>query len=113
MRRRRKVSRDEARAGLMEEYQGEEYEVLLRYVKEQQEKLKNKGNDNGEDEDKDAKYIRKWYMPWKKVKVDSGKRKVPQEWLDTDRQKGISVGEAEERRKVVGYNELERQVCLR
>jgi hypothetical protein len=33
---------------------------------------------------------------------------VPPDWLDTDRQKGLSGSEAEERRKKVGYNELER-----
>jgi H+-transporting ATPase len=50
--------------------------VLLRYVNEQKEKLKNKGGGEDDDDDKDAKYTRKWYMPWKKVKVDSGKRRV-------------------------------------
>jgi H+-transporting ATPase len=58
------------------EYEGEEYDVLLRYVNEQKETLKNKGGGEEEDEDKDAKYTRKWYMPWKKVKMDSGKRRV-------------------------------------
>ncbi|RSH85711.1 hypothetical protein EHS25_003852 [Saitozyma podzolica] len=88
-------------------YEGEEYDVLLRYVNEQKEKLKNKGGGEDDDDDKDAKYTRKWYMPWKKVKVDSGKRRIPPEWLDTDRQKGISSGDVEERRKLAGFNELE------
>lgn len=35
-------------------------------------------------------------------------RKIPQEWLETDPSKGLSSGDIEERRKVAGYNELER-----
>ncbi|WVF67679.1 plasma-membrane proton-efflux P-type ATPase [Kwoniella sp. CBS 6097] len=88
-------------------YQGEEYEVLLRYVEEQKQKLKNKKDDDDEDDEKDVKYVRKWYTPWKKVKVQQGGKKVPPEWLETDRQKGLSSSDIDERRKHSGYNELE------
>jgi H+-transporting ATPase len=64
----------------MTEYEGEEYDVLLRYVAEQDEKLKNKkksGDDDEENEDEGkAKYKRVWYMPWKKVKQDHKATKV-------------------------------------
>ncbi|WWC93239.1 plasma-membrane proton-efflux P-type ATPase [Kwoniella sp. B9012] len=88
-------------------YEGEEYDVLLRYVEEQKQKLKNKKGDDDEDDDKNAKYVRKWYAPWKKTKVESGTKKVPQEWLETDRQKGLSSSDIDERRKHSGWNELE------
>ncbi|WVQ95251.1 plasma-membrane proton-efflux P-type ATPase [Kwoniella sp. CBS 9459] len=88
-------------------YQGEEYEVLLRYVEDQKEKLKNKKDDDDDEDEKNVKYVRKWYTPWKKVKVDQGGKKVPPEWLETDRQKGLSTSDIDERRKHSGYNELE------
>ncbi|WVQ74168.1 plasma-membrane proton-efflux P-type ATPase [Cryptococcus sp. DSM 104548] len=87
-------------------YQGEEYDVLLKYVADQAERIKNKGNDDDEDEE-DAQYVRKWYTPWKKTKVETQGKKVPPEWLDTDRQKGLSASDIEERRKHSGFNELE------
>ncbi|WWC63631.1 plasma-membrane proton-efflux P-type ATPase [Kwoniella dejecticola CBS 10117] len=88
-------------------WDGEEYDVLLRYVEDQKQKLKNKKDDDGEDDEKNAKYVRKWYAPWRKTKVDSGPKKVPSEWLETDRQKGLSSGDIDERRKHSGFNELE------
>ncbi|WWC90371.1 plasma-membrane proton-efflux P-type ATPase [Kwoniella dendrophila CBS 6074] len=88
-------------------YEGEEYDVLLRYVEDQKQKLKNKKNDDDDEDEKDVKYTRKWYAPWKKTKVESGTKKVPQEWLETDRQKGLSSSDIDERRKHSGYNELE------
>ncbi|ORY32156.1 putative hydrogen-exporting ATPase [Naematelia encephala] len=90
-------------------YEGDEYDVLLRYVADQQAKLKARRGGNDEEE-KDVKYIRKWYTPWKKTKVEAAEKKaswIPEEWLDTDRQKGITTAEADERRKTVGYNELQ------
>jgi len=87
-------------------YEGEEYDVLLRYVEDQKSKIK-KGGDDTEEDDKDVKYTRKWYTPWKKTKISTAPKKVPQEWLETDRQKGLTGAEAEERRKSFGYNELE------
>ncbi|KAK8854504.1 plasma-membrane proton-efflux P-type ATPase [Kwoniella newhampshirensis] len=88
-------------------YEGEEYDVLLRFVADQQQKLKNKKDDDGEDDEKDVKYTRKWYAPWKKTKVNTAGKKIPSGWLETDRQKGISNSDVEERRKLSGYNELE------
>ncbi|KAL7422606.1 hypothetical protein Q5752_003254 [Cryptotrichosporon argae] len=89
-------------------YEGEEYDVLLRYVTDQAEKQKRGGgDDDGQDDDEHAKYVRKWYMPWKKVKVDQGAKKVPAEMLNTERQQGLSASEADSRRKQFGYNELE------
>lgn len=39
------------------------------------EKQKRRGNDDDEEEE-DEKYERKWYMPWKKVKVVGKQKKV-------------------------------------
>lgn len=63
---------------LMPEWEGEEYDVLLRYVEDQANKAKNKGKeeDDGDDDDKDAKYTRVWYAPWKKVKVGGKEKKA-------------------------------------
>ena len=88
-------------------YEGEEYESLLRYVEDQAKVLKdkeNRGDDQGDDE---AHYTRHWYSPWKKTKVESVNKTIPNEWLNTDRTKGISASEADNRRKTTGYNELE------
>ena len=49
--------------------------MLLRFVTDQAERAKRKGNDE-EEEEEDVKYTRKWYMPWKKVKVASQNKKV-------------------------------------
>ncbi|ORX38213.1 hypothetical protein BD324DRAFT_577481 [Kockovaella imperatae] len=101
-----KAQREEAEK---KRYQGEEYEVLLRYVEDQAEKQKRRGasGDDDEDDDKDAKYTRPWYAPWKKVKVNGKAKRVPPEWLETDRRKGLSSGDIEPRRNEFGYNELE------
>lgn len=90
-------------------WEGEEYDVLLRYVEDQANKAKNRGKeeDDEDDDDKDAKYTRVWYAPWKKVKVGGKEKKIPGEWLETDRQRGLSSSDIEERRKSVGFNELE------
>ena len=75
---------------LTAEYEGEEYDVLLRYVAEQGEALKNKkesGDDDEESEDEGkGKYKRIWYMPWKKVKQDQKAAKVRLDfsWLRLD-----------------------------
>ena len=58
------------------EWDGEEYDVLLRYVADQSEKLKIKKDDDDEDDDEHHKYVRKWYMPWKKTRVDQKVKKV-------------------------------------
>ena len=58
------------------EWSGEEYEVLLRYVADQQSKVKNKRSDDGDEDDKDAKYTRNWYTPWKKTKINQGTKKA-------------------------------------
>jgi len=82
--------------------------VLLQYVADQSKKRAQTSDENGDDEDdKDVKYVRKWYAPWKKVKVGGAAFKVPPEWLETDRSKGLASSEIEDRRKKVGYNELE------
>lgn len=88
-------------------YEGEEYESLLRYVEDQAKVLKDKearGDDQGDDE---ARYVRHWYSPWKKTKLESTNTSIPSEWLATERAKGISAAEADSRRKTTGYNELE------
>lgn len=87
-------------------WEGEEYDVLLRFVKEESERLKS-AKSGGEDEEEEATYKRVWYAPWRKVKVGGSTFKVPPGWLETDRQKGLTGSEVDERRKKVGYNELE------
>ena len=62
----------------MAEYEGEEYDVLLRFVAAQGEVMKNKKTDDDEDgkEEESVKTERVWYMPWKVVKVDRKAAKV-------------------------------------
>ncbi|KIR28159.1 plasma-membrane proton-efflux P-type ATPase [Cryptococcus deuterogattii 99/473] len=78
-------------------YSGEEYDVLLKYVADQQEKIKKGGDDDGKEEEENVKYVRKWYTPWKKTKIQTGGKKVPPDWLETDRQKGLSSSDIDER----------------
>ncbi|KAJ3161666.1 hypothetical protein HDU86_006436 [Geranomyces michiganensis] len=86
-------------------YDGEEYQMLLEFVKDEVEKEKHKHDD---DDVEEQEFTRLWYMPWKKIPVDNGKEKaVPAEWLDTDITKGLSDSEVESRRKDHGYNELQ------
>lgn len=59
----------------MSEWEGEEYDVLLRYVKQESERLKNK-KQQGDDDEEETKYKRVWYAPWKKVKVGGASFKV-------------------------------------
>ncbi|KAI5474748.1 plasma-membrane proton-e [Pseudohyphozyma bogoriensis] len=86
---------------------GDEYEILLRYVADEEQKEKDKqGADDDEDEGGEDKRV--WYMPWKKVKVKNDKdKKVPEDWLKTDGSKGLSDGDIDERRNRYGPNELE------
>lgn len=50
--------------------------MLLKYVADQQEKIKKGGDDEGKEDEENVKYIRKWYTPWKKTKVETGGKKV-------------------------------------
>ncbi|KAH7924224.1 plasma-membrane proton-e [Leucogyrophana mollusca] len=87
-------------------YQGDEYEVLLKYAQDEAAKL-DRGEDDGEDEE-DRKETRLWYAPWKKVKTDGKKeKKIPPEWLKTDMTKGLSDSDIDRRRQGYGYNELQ------
>ncbi|KIK53982.1 hypothetical protein GYMLUDRAFT_49059 [Collybiopsis luxurians FD-317 M1] len=87
--------------------QGDEYEVLLKYVEIEAGKQA-RGED--EDEEDEGEVKRLWYAPWKKVRKSSEKEKnVPSNWLNTDMTKGLSDDEVEKRRKDFGYNELESQ----
>jgi len=60
----------------LSEWSGEEYEVLLRYVADQQSKIKNKKGDEGDGDGEDHKYTRNWYTFWKKTKVEQGIKNV-------------------------------------
>jgi H+-transporting ATPase len=44
-------------------------------------------------------------MPWKK-RTSKASSRIPQEWLNTDLQQGLSSSEAESRLQRVGPNEL-------
>jgi H+-transporting ATPase len=64
-----------------------------------------KPQDEEDGDDEDVVHKRIWYMPWKTREI-RGAARVPDEWLQTDMQKGISDGEAQSRLKRVGPNEL-------
>lgn len=50
--------------------------MLLKYVADQQEKIKKGGDDDGKEDEENVKYVRKWYTPWKKTKIQTGGKKV-------------------------------------
>jgi H+-transporting ATPase len=56
-------------------YEGEEYDVLLRYAQDEANKLRNSRDDADDDEDEEHSYIRPWYKPWQKVKKPSTQAK--------------------------------------
>jgi len=88
----------------------DEYKRLLKFIDLEGKKEKRKSDkDGGGVEDQEMKRL--WYMPWKKVLVQSTKaRKVPQSWLETDMSQGLSPSDIDDRRARFGYNELERYV---
>jgi H+-transporting ATPase len=97
------------------EDEDDEYIRLLKFIdlEAKKEKLR-RDEDHGDDEDQEAQRL--WYMPWKKVPVQSTStkaRKVPQDWLETDISQGLSLSEIDTRRARFGYNELERLVNQR
>ncbi|KAJ6552727.1 hypothetical protein B0H19DRAFT_1154803 [Mycena capillaripes] len=86
-------------------YDGEEYDVLLRFAKDQA-ALENKEDDEEDEADRPRKRL--WYAPWKTVAVQSDKeKKIPEDWLKTDMTKGLADGDVETRRKQFGFNELQ------
>ncbi|KAJ7017284.1 plasma-membrane proton-e [Mycena alexandri] len=86
-------------------YDGDEYDVLLQYAKDQAEKAEQ--HDDEEDEG-EQKRKRLWYAPWKTVAVESDKeRKIPDDWLQTNMTQGLADSDVETRRKQFGYNELQ------
>ncbi len=87
---------------------GDEYEILLRYIQHEADvaKAKKSSVSNSEEDDKDP-YTILWYAPWKKVKKDGlSNKKVPEDWLTTDMRKGLDEGEVRNRRAGFGFNEL-------
>jgi len=93
----------------------DEYTTLLNYVAKVAEKKPLAAGMNS-----DGSYEKKhrlWYAPWKTktVKYDrqgevipSDTAKVtPEDWLETDVSQGLTDGQVEERRKIMGWNELE------
>ncbi|KAJ7935899.1 plasma-membrane proton-e [Mycena leptocephala] len=87
-------------------YEGEEYDVLLRYARDQA-ALAGKGDDD-EDDDDDGQRKRLWYAPWKTVTVKSEKeKKIPDDWLQTDMTQGLADSDVDTRRKQFGFNELQ------
>ncbi|KAJ7101648.1 plasma-membrane proton-e [Mycena epipterygia] len=86
-------------------YDGEEYDVLLRYAKDQAE-LASKRSD--EEEEGEQQQKRLWYAPWKTVTVKSDKeKKIPDDWLQTNMTQGLADGDVDTRRKQFGFNELQ------
>ncbi|KAJ7120689.1 plasma-membrane proton-e [Mycena crocata] len=87
-------------------YDGEEYDVLLRYAKDQA-ALASQGSDEDDDEG-DRQTKRLWYAPWKKITTKSDKeKKIPDDWLQTDMSKGLGDSDVDTRRKQFGFNELQ------
>ncbi|KAF5344035.1 hypothetical protein D9757_014354 [Collybiopsis confluens] len=88
--------------------QGDEYDVLLKYV-EFEARKQARGKEEG-DEESEGETRRLWYAPWKKVHTTDKKEKsVPPDWLNTEMTKGLSEDEVVKRRKEFGYNELQSQ----
>jgi H+-transporting ATPase len=88
--------------------ESDEYIRLLKYI-EIEGRKEQRSCDDGGGGDEEEETQRLWYMPWMKVPVKSTKaRKVPQSWLETDLDQGLSDSEVADRRDRVGYNELER-----
>ncbi|KAI0262999.1 plasma-membrane proton-e [Gloeopeniophorella convolvens] len=86
--------------------ESDEYTRLLKFIEIEAKKEKRGDDGDGEDEEQEMKRL--WYMPWKKVPVESSQtRKVPQNWLETDMTQGLSEPEISNRRTKFGYNELE------
>ncbi|KZT01357.1 plasma-membrane proton-e [Laetiporus sulphureus 93-53] len=87
--------------------EGNEYDILLRYAKDEAAKLKR--GEGKEETEEEGQYVRLWYMPWKKVKaVSSKEKKIPLDWLHTDMLQGLPSGpEVDKRRAVYGWNELQ------
>ncbi|KAK9900179.1 plasma-membrane proton-e [Cystobasidium minutum MCA 4210] len=93
----------------------DEYGNLLDYVAKVSER---KAHPAGVNEDGSyEKKKRVWYAPWKTrtVKYDrngeviphDGAKQTPEDWLETDIQQGLTDAQVEERRKIMGWNELE------
>jgi len=57
-------------------YDGDEYEALLRYVNDHAEKLAHTTGKQQEENEDDVKYTRKWYAPWKKIRVGQSAKEV-------------------------------------
>jgi len=88
----------------------DEYARLLKFIDLEAKKEKGRREDDSA-EGEDQEMRRLWYMPWKKVPVQSTKaRKVPPSWLETGMSQGLSDAEVDGRRARFGYNELERCV---
>ncbi|TDL15261.1 plasma-membrane proton-e [Rickenella mellea] len=94
--------------GIVLEYQGDEYDIILKYAQDEAAKAAHGGEDeNAEDE---GQTKRLWYAPWKKVKTGNEKEKqVPPDWLQTNITQGLSDTEIDKRRQAFGYNELQSQ----
>ncbi|KAJ7743738.1 plasma-membrane proton-e [Mycena maculata] len=87
-------------------YEGDEYNVLLQYAKDQAALASKPGDD--EDEDGDRRQKRLWYAPWKKVNVKNEKeKKIPDDWLQTNMTQGLADTDVDTRRKQFGFNELQ------
>ncbi|KAI9458885.1 plasma-membrane proton-e [Lactarius psammicola] len=85
----------------------DEYTRLLKFIDiEAKKEKRGRDRDRGDGEEQETRRL--WYMPWKKVPVESTRaRKIPLSWLDTDMSQGLSESEINERRARFGYNELE------
>ncbi|KAF8330585.1 plasma-membrane proton-e [Cantharellus anzutake] len=85
---------------------GEEYEILLRFVEDEAAKAKARRGDG--DSGEEGRYKRLWYAPWKVVKLESTiEREAPPEWTETDITTGLPEAEVPSHREGFGYNELE------
>ena len=95
------------------EHEPDEYIRLLKFI-DIEAKKERRGRDQDGEGGEEQEMRRLWYMPWKKIPVESTSvRKVPQSWFDTDMSQGLSESEIIQRRARFGYNELERYATRR
>jgi len=84
----------------------DEYSALVRYISTYRDPSK-ESPDNEEEESDLPRHV--WYAPWRrwtKHKAAGGLFHVPDDWLTTDLQTGLTNAEVDKRRTKTGFNEI-------
>lgn len=88
------------------EDEGGEYTKLVRYISTYNSERRRSMASGMSGEDEEPKKA-PWYAPWKKAKATAGGPfEMPDDWVNTNMQQGLSAHEVESRRKRTGWNEL-------